>query len=196
MRIGETLRWRSDCLRRDTDSQGTVQRYLAYYVPKTRSYTRKAVPMTMAEVAQEAVDRLVNITDEGRKLALYMETNPPKFYRHANCPDVPDDQVLTPDQVAQALGYLHTKACEDFLRKYTGTYKLTGFTLNSLWQIVLTEHRKLNPYFPYQEKPDGELRPLKMSESLMCFRKLQFGARVRTSPCFLLPSMLTIFESD
>ncbi|WP_367393970.1 integrase [Pseudomonas sp. X4] len=187
MRIGETLRWRTDCLRSDTDSQGTLQRYLAYYVPKTRSYTRKAVPTTMAEVAQEAVDRLTSITDEGRRLARYLETNPAKFYRHDNCPDVPDDQVLTPNQVAQALGYMHAGACEDFLRKYTGTYTLTGFTLNSLWQIVLAEHSKLNPHFPYQEKPDGELKPLKMSESLMCFRKLQLGVRVSTSPVLLAP---------
>lgn len=187
MRIGETLHWRKDCLRTDKDKNGTDQRYLAYYVPKTKSYTRKPVPTTMGEVAQEAVDRLVTITEEGRRLALYMESNPQKFYRHANCPAVPDDQLLTPDQVAQALGFLHTNACEDFLKKYTGNYRLTGFTLDRLWQIVLAEHQKQNPHFPYQEKPTDGLEPLKMSESLMCFRRLQLGARASTSPVLLAP---------
>lgn len=187
MRIGETLRWRTDCLRSDHDKNGDLQRYLAYYVPKTRSYTRKAVPTTMAEVAQEAVDRLVTITTEGRKLALYMETNPTRFYRHANCPDVPDDQELTRDQVAQALGFAHYKACENFIKNHTGNYSQTGFTLDSLWQIVLAEHRSQNPHFPYQEKPKEELKPLKMSESLMCFRRLQLGARAGTSPVLLAP---------
>ncbi len=187
MRIGETLRWSTDCLRTDKDKDGVDQRYLAYYVPKTKSYTRKPVPATMGEVAQEAVDRLAKITREARRLALYMESNPTKFYRHANCPGVPDDQLLTPDQVAQALGFMHPKACEDFLKKYTGTYTLTGFTLDRLWQIVLAEHQKQNPYFPHQEKPTDGLKPLKMSESLICFRRLQLGAHVGTSPVLLAP---------
>ena len=187
MRIGETLHWRTHCLRMEKDKNGVDQRYLAYYVPKTQSYTRKPVPATMGEVAQEAVDRLVAITEEGRRLARYMESSPTKFYRHANCPVVADDQLLTPDQVAQALGFMHPKACEDFLKKYTGNRRLTGFTLDRLWEIVLAEHHKQNPHFPYQEKPTDGLKALKMSESLMCFRRLQLGARAGTSPVLLAP---------
>ncbi|KQO38030.1 integrase [Pseudomonas sp. WS 5011] len=187
MRIGESLRWRTDCLRTDADKNGDPQRYLAYYVPKTRSYTRKGVPTTIAEVAREAIERLISITEEGRRLAVYMETSPKHFYRHSTCPDVPDDQELTRDQVAQALGFMHRKACEDFMRKHTGNYSLTGFTLDSLWEIVLAEHRENNPHFPYQERAQEDLKPLKMSESLMCFRRLQLGARVSTSPVLLAP---------
>lgn len=187
MRIGETLRWRTDCLRSDTDTKGDLQRYLAYYVPKTRSYTRKPIPTTMSEVAQVAVDRLVAITDESRRLALYMESNPIKFYRHATCPDIPDDQELTREQVAQALGFAQRKFCEDFIKKHTGSYSLKGFTLDALWQIVLAQHRIQNPAFPYQEMPNDEIAPLKMSESLMCFRHMQMGVRSSTSPVLLAP---------
>ncbi|TRN90391.1 integrase [Pseudomonas viridiflava] len=187
MRIGETLHWRKDCLRTDKDKNGVDQRYLAYYAPKTKSYVRKAVPTTMGEVAQEAVDRLVEITEEGRRLACYMESNPTKFYRHANCPAVSDDQVMTPKQVSEALGFANTRASEEFLKKYTGNYSLKGFTLDSLWQIVLAEHRKQNPHFPYQEKPTNGLKPLKMSESLMCFQRMQFGVRAGKSPVLLAP---------
>ncbi|HDS1756046.1 integrase [Pseudomonas sp. M5] len=186
MRIGETLRWRTDCLRSEIDKNGVTQKYLAYYVPKTQSYARKPIPATMSEVAIEAIERLRSITEEGRRLARYMESCPTKFYRHSQCPDVPDDQVLTRQQVAQALGYREANVAVDFIKKHTGKASLTGFTLDNLWQMVLTEHKTLNPHFPYQTPLKGAT-PLKMSESLMCFRRKQFGAHHRTSPVLLAP---------
>ncbi|SNB62938.1 hypothetical protein SAMN02745900_01025 [Pseudomonas sp. URIL14HWK12:I8] len=186
MRISEALRWRTDCLRSEIDKDGVIQKYLAYYVPKTQSYTRKPIPATMSEVTREAIERLRAITEEGRRLARYMESAPTKFYRHPNCPDVADDQVLTPKQVAQALGHMKANDCADFIIKHTGKSSLTDFTLDDLWQMVLSEHKILNPHFPYQVPLTG-VTPLKMSESLMCFRRNQFGAQRRTSPVLLAP---------
>ncbi|MDI2146175.1 integrase [Pseudomonas sp. ITA] len=188
MRIGETLRFRTDCLRHDDDKNGERQYYLAYWVPKIQRFARKAIPKTMTEVAKDAIQRLSAITEEGRRLARYLEGNPTRFFRHANCPDVPDNQRLTPTEVVQALGYSHQKNCEDFIRKHTASRSLKGFTLDSLWQIVLAEHRAINPHFPYQEAPDSStLAPLKMSESLLCFRRFQLATRPNTSPVLLLP---------
>ncbi|MEI4523573.1 integrase [Pseudomonas sp. CCNWLW23] len=192
MRFGETLRFRTDCLRDDRDKNGTRQYYLAYWVPKTRQFTRKAVPSTMVEVTIEAISRLTAITEESRRLARYMETIPAKFYRHANCPNVPDDQELTSDQVVNALGFHSRQSCQNYLKEATGKYALKGFTLDTLWQIVLTEHRKLNPHFPYQEALDSSSQPpLKMSESLLCFRRHQLSRHIHTSPVLLAP-----FNSD
>lgn len=188
MRIGETLRLRVDCIGQDRDKDGNLQHYLKYWVPKIAAFDRKPIPTTMVPNAVEAAERLKRITDEGRRLARYMESNPTKFYRHENCPDVPDDQVLTRDQLAQALGFMHRKAVEDFIRKHTGSYSLIGFTLDSLWQIVLCEHRQANPNFPYQEPIDSSPKlPIKMSDSLLCTRRLQFGVRFSTSPVLLAP---------
>ncbi|WP_338513499.1 integrase [Pseudomonas poae] len=188
MRIGETLRFRADCLRDDSDKNGTRQHYLACWVPKTRQFFRKPIPTTMVGVTTEAVKRLSTITSEGRRLAKYMENNPTKFYRHANCPDVPDGQELTPDQVAQALGSPSQGSCVHFIKKYTGRSSLTGFTLDALWQLVLTEHRALNPHFPFQEAPDSSTQPpLKMSESLLCFRRFQLAPMLASSPVLLAP---------
>lgn len=187
-RIGETLRFRTDCLRDDADNNGECQKFLAYWMPKTRQFIRKAIPKTMTDVTTEAIKRLTAITDEGRRLALYMETNPTTFYRHANCPKTPDDQELTPNQVVQALGFARPNACGSFIKRHTGNYSLTGFTLNSLWQIVLTEHRALNPHFPYQEPLMSSVQPpLKMSESLLCFRRFQLASNSGTSPVLLSP---------
>ena len=188
MRFGEILRLRTDCLRDDLDKNGTRQYYLAYWVPKTRQFTRKAIPKTMVEVTIEAINRLTAITEEGRCIARYMETNSAKFYRHANCPNVSDDLELTCDQVVQALGFHNKTSCQDYIKKLTGKYALKGFTLDTLWQLVLTEHRRLNPHFPYQEALDSSSRPpLKMSDSLLCFRRHQLSRQFHTSPLLLAP---------
>ncbi|HBO1833582.1 TPA: integrase [Pseudomonas aeruginosa] len=188
MRISETLRLRPNCLRADNDKNGECQRYFAFWVPKTNQFARKPIPTTMVEVTEEAIKRLSTITEEGRRLARYMETEPSKFYRHANCPDVPDDQELTPDQVWQALGFLTRSSCTSFFKKHTGSYRRTGYTLDELWQLVLAEHRELNPHFPYQEALASSAQPpLRMSESLLCFRSCQLKVRASTSPVLLAP---------
>jgi hypothetical protein len=187
MRIGETGRFRTDCIASDEDKNGKTQYYFQYWVPKIRQYARKPIPEVMAETAIEAVRRLKAITQDGRRLARYLESSPSKFYRHPKCPNVADDMVLTRDQVVEALGFAHKKSVEDFLKKHTGNMRLTGYTLNSLWEIVLAEHRVLNPHFPYQEaSDDSTVQPLKMSESLFCFQRYQFSADKITSPVLLV----------
>tara|TARA_R110000764_G_scaffold112761_10_gene199790 strand:+ start:16152 stop:18221 length:2070 start_codon:yes stop_codon:yes gene_type:complete len=188
MRFGETLRLRVDCLHSEADKNGNDQSYLKYWTPKIKEFVPKAIPATMASNTAMAIKRLIHITEEGRRLARYMEDNPTRFYRHANCPDVPDDQKLTRDQAAAALGFENLGSCEDFIHRHTGRYGTKGFTLDSLWQLVLAEHRQLNPHFPYQELVDSKgNKPLKMSESLICFRRFQFGVRNNTSPVLLIP---------
>lgn len=188
MRIGEILRLRTDCLREDNDRNGERQHFLAYWVPKTQQFDRKGIPKTMIDVTAESIRRLKAITEESRQLARYMETNPEKFYRHANCPDVPDEQELTREQVLQAMGFSNRNYCEHFINARTGSYSLKGLTLNALWRLVLAEHRALNPNFPYQESADSSAQPpLRMSESLFCFRRYQLATRYNTSPVLLAP---------
>jgi len=186
MRIGETLRFRTNCMQHDNDKNGVQQHYLAYWVPKTQEFARKPIPKTMVEITTTAIQRLAKITEEGRALARYLETNPSKFYRHVNCPNVPDDQELTSEQVVQALGYNGRNSCQEFIKRHTGNMSLKGFTLDTLWQMVLAENHENNPHFPYQEAPESSTNPpLKMSESLLCFRRSQLSPRYNTSPVLL-----------
>jgi len=188
MRIAEIIRFRTECIGNDKDKNGAIQYYLKYWVPKTKDFARKPIPAAMAETAIEAIRRLKEITDEGRRLARYMEENPTTFYRHEDCPNVPDDKILTGAEVAQALGYKDARSCTDYIRSRTGKYSIAGFTLNSLWQIVLQDHRESNPHFPYQQPTNGEnVRPLKMSDSLLCCRRDQFSVGRKTSPVLLAP---------
>ncbi|MFK8082500.1 MAG: hypothetical protein AB8B97_19645 [Granulosicoccus sp.] len=196
MRISEVLRLRTDCIASDTDQNGNTHYYLTYWVPKTRQFDRKPIPTTMAPSALQALERLKQITDEGRRLARYMETNPTEFYRHAGCPDIDDDKDLTRDQVAQALGFANRKSSEDFILRHTGKRALTGFTLNSLWQIVLAEHKQSNPHFPFRQSGDAEAKtPLRMSDSLLCFFRLQLSVRNTTSPVLLAPFNKDFFSN-
>ncbi|MYM39796.1 integrase [Duganella qianjiadongensis] len=187
-RIMETVRFRIDCLASDQDKNGKTQYYLKYWVPKINSFARKPIPETMAETAIEAIRRLTEVTEAGRRLARHMETHPTKFYRHAKCPNVAANQVLTPEQVMHALGFAKISSAQAFVKTWTGSYKLSGLTLDSLWQIVIKVHQELNPYFPYQEPTvKGEVTPLKMSESLLCCLRSQFATTLATSPVLLAP---------
>lgn len=186
MRIGETLRLRIDCFKDDKDKNGNRQHYLSYWAPKTQEFTKKPIPKTISSVTKESIERILKITEPGRKLAKYMETNPKKFYRHPNCPNVPEDQVLTAEQVTQALGFSAPGSTQSFMKRHTGKSALTGHTLSDLWKMVLEEHRKLNPFFPFQECPDSSSQPpIKMSESLLCFCRNQLVRRGATSPVLL-----------
>lgn len=188
MRIMEAVRFRTDCLASDEDKDGKTQYYLKYWVPKINAFARKPIPQTMADTAIEALRRLSEMTNEARRLARYMETSPTKFYPHAACPAVPANHPLTREQVVQALGFTSLGSAENYLKKMTGSQALTGHTLDSLWQIVLKDHRQSNPHFPYQEAVvEGALPPLKMSDSLLCCLRYQFSTEYSTSPVLLAP---------
>ncbi len=189
MRINEVLHFRTTPLRKEKDTSRDDQFYLSYWVPKNGKYVRKEIPAVMAGHAQEAVRRLAVITEESRNLARHFESGLDRFYRHKDCPDIPDDHELTRDQVVMALGFNCRGSAEDYILKHTGSYSLVGWNLDSLWQLVLADHHKKNPYFPYQINPSSSTagKPLKMSESLMCFRYQQLSTRNKTSPVLLAP---------
>jgi hypothetical protein len=196
MRINEILYLRVNPLREEFDSKGNKQLYINYWVPKNGRYVRKEIPEVMADLTREAVRRLTLITDESRHLALHMEKHPGWFYRHANCPRVQDDQELTPAELAQALDFKYSKSVQSFIFRCTGKYNYRGWTLNSLWQLILTEHKKLNPYFPYQVDPADSTnnKPLKMSESLFCFRYQQLSTRNQASAVLLAPTNRDLYS--
>lgn len=58
----------------------------------------------MVGVAKTAIARTKMLSENARQLAKWIEIHPDKFYRHANCPDVADDEPLTMEQSCMALG--------------------------------------------------------------------------------------------
>ena len=64
----------------------------------------KWIPDAMVSLAEEAIRRVRNMTDEARRIAAWLEDHPNKFYRHPACPDAADDQPLSIREAAAALG--------------------------------------------------------------------------------------------
>lgn len=149
----------------------------------------------MVPAAQIALDRLKSMTEEARNLARWMED--PKtgnrFYRHANCPVVEDDEPLAVEQVCLALG-LSVRFPRQVLSSVGLSCADHSYSLNDLWtNHILPQHQKDFPRFPYineKEAAKGKKGGLKFSEALFCMRSNQLHLRRGTSPVRLwMPSL-------
>ncbi len=197
MRVAEVLRLTTNCLQTDLDKNGQTQYYLNYWVPKINAYDKKAIPATMAPIAIEAIKRLLKITHKARELAKYYEGSPTSFYRHDLCPEIGNYDAMTRNQIADAVGYKYNDSVMHLIQIHLGTKSIEGLTLSKLWnEVVIPEHKKLNPHFPYQEGLESsQSKPPKMSDCLLCFRNFQFHSRNITSPilvCGFTPAQFTL----
>lgn len=182
------------------DQEGDLQYGFRYRSFKTRQGTRiKHVPEAWVPIAKEAIRRLRNITEEPRAFARYAEQQlnlrqkdpsaPLRFYRHSGCPSVPDDQPLTAEQVAAALGS-NCKHAYGFLRSKGLSGKSGTYTLNSLWRWVLDQ---LPPGFPYVEGIKN--KRLKYSEALFCMHANQLKKGVAPNPISVwVPDLSTLYR--
>lgn len=123
----------------------------------------KWVPTAMVSLAKEAIRRLRAMTDEARRIALWYEKNPDKFYRHLDCPNVADDDYLTVIQRIQALGQNDNRVTKS-------KYK----TLSLLQQYIMEKQPKDFPWFDKERK-------IKCSEALFCLQLNQLGPKRATS---------------
>jgi hypothetical protein len=187
-RISELSDLRVGCLRDGKDMAGSTYHYLGGY-ESSKGYGRnkKSIPSAMVSVAATALDRLARLSYEGRRLAEYIETGPGKFYRHAQCPSVPDDQLLSSSQACEALGLATLRANHTFKswlvanNAYFGT--TVGFSLNNLWRIVIT-NQKIRPDengFIWQNRA----KLIRAKDSLFCMTWGALSERVGTSPVTL-----------
>ena len=125
----------------------------------------------MEEVGKTAFARLKALTEPGRALARWIEQFPDRFYRHESCPDVPEDQPLTMQQAATALG-MCSKTRKDGSTALSNR-KLTPrdgvHTLKSLWQHELARLPKDFPWLDREKK-------IRFSEALFCTLRNQMHA--------------------
>lgn len=170
-RISEVLALPVDCEVFEKDNKG-IERYgWRFYSGKGYEGDIKWIPTVMVEIAKTAVGRAKDLSFEARKLSKWIENNPNNFYRHNNCPKVPDDYPLTMAQVCQALGLPY----ENKSNIYTGmkNRKLDPcdgvHTLNSLWIHV---KERLPDSFPWFDKERG----VKFSNALFSINTNQFHA--------------------
>lgn len=189
MRIAEKLRLSLTSLQSEKDKNGDPQWHLHYYSTKNKKMVTKGIPATMAGHCREAFKRLENASQDGRNLALYLESGSTAFYPHPGVPDVHPDQLLTKFEVVAALGRPSVASADNLMKNIMGSHKLEGWTLNTLWEVIRRYNLKVNPFFPYQVDPNlHKIKPPKMSESLLCFLKLQFSPFRATHAVILAPT--------
>lgn len=191
-RIEEILHLPVDCEIEECDSKGIMRYGWRFFSGKGYEGNIKWIPTVMVPVAKEAVRRIRAMTEEGRKLARWMEETPSQPYRHAQCPDVPDDQPLTVFQACEFLGLAHQtrRNCTSSL----GILKLhtvdgTNTTLSSLWEQI---KQRQPEGFPWLSKEKG----IKYSNAMFCMTRNVLHSQRGVSPVILWVPDGTVFNSD
>ncbi|HHT1516435.1 TPA: integrase [Enterobacter hormaechei] len=190
-RISEVLALSVDCEVFETDREG-IERYgWRFFSGKGYEGDIKWIPTMMASVAKTAVARAKKLSENARQLAKWVEKNPNKFYRHADCPNVADDEPLTMEQACMALGLVceSKKQCRTSLYNRGLTQKDGAHTLKSLWQHAMT---RLPGDFPWFDKDKG----IKCSNALFALNVNQFHGNRGCIPIELHKPTNNFFNND
>jgi hypothetical protein len=190
-RITEVLELPVDCEVEEKDSKGVMRYGWRFYSGKGYGADIKWIPTEMVGIAKEAVIRITELTAESRRVANWVEKNPAKFYRHANCPNVADDQLLTAVQVCQALGLVcNTKhKAQSSLTPMKFEKKDLTYTLNDLWQYALSRQPENFPWLCKEKN-------IKYSNALFCMTKNLIGSQRGTSPVIPWAPSNNVFNYD
>jgi len=197
-RISEVQELPINCLHREPDPKTGVQRLgLRFYSGKGYESDIKWIPTVMIDVVEEAVRRLSELSEPGRKLARWLEAHPDKFYRHEDCPSVAENHPLTPEQALAALGVLPgisaLSTLTQRLKSYSPFgefYKKNGFvTLAFLNQYV---HSLLPKGWPWLNKE----RHIKYADALCCYRRNEFREDLSTSAVIVWAPGKSTFVTD
>lgn len=193
-RVTEVQDLQVNCLHLDTDGKGIERLGLRFYAGKGYGSDIKWLPTVFTDVAAEAVRRLTELSAAGRTLAKWYEDHPDKFYRHENCPSVPENYPLTNDQACMALGIgSDAGRLDKYFAKYK-PYQALKQKGESLTLAFLNEycHSQLPVGWPWKNRD----RNIKYSEALCCFRAQELHADFRPSPIKLWVPGKSTFTTD
>lgn len=179
-RISEILALPVDCEVWQTKKDGSKAYGWRFQPGKGGTPCIKWIPDAMSSIAQEAISRIRNLTNEARKIAQWYEDQPNLFYRHQNCPDAAEDQPLTAKEAAIALGIpVENKHYYPYqLQRFGLSFKDGANTLAMLNQWVIT---KLPKDFPWFDKD----RDIKFSQALFCLQAKQLRTDMPKSPIMI-----------
>lgn len=162
-RISEVLSLHVNCEVHEKRRDGSEAYGIRFLPGKGAPPQIKWVPTAMVSLAKEAIERIRTMTDEARRIALWYEKNPDKFYKHPDCPNVANDDYLTVKQRIQALGHHNNRVTKS---KY--------MTLSLLQQHIMSKQPKDFPWFDKERK-------IKCSEALFCLQLNQLSPKRATS---------------
>ena len=195
-RITEVQELPLNVFHREKDNKGVEHLGLRFFAGKGFGWDIKFIPEYIEDITEEAIRRLIDLSAEGRALARWYETNPSEFYRHDECPNVPEDAPLTDREVCLALGInvdTDRSNIDAYFKKYAPYQQLkkrreplTLEFLNSYCHSVLPKG------FPWLDVE----RKLKYSEALCCYRAHEFRLDLTTSRVKLWVPGKSLFSTD
>lgn len=175
-----------NCLHKEKDRNGMERLGFRFDAGKGYGAEIKWISSPFVEIAEQAVQRLKELTDNARQLAKWLEEKPEQFYRHSNCPNVNEDTPLTLLQACDALGIVipNRKAGEansklkQFFKSYT-PYAQSDPSRSFLTLRFLNEyvHSQLPEGWPWKNKE----RQIKWSNSLFCMNFHELNIQKNTS---------------
>lgn len=189
-RITEVLQLPVDCEVEEMDSKGMLRYGWRFHAGKGFGADIKWIPTEMVGIAKEAVKRITILTNESRQLAKWIESNSNKFYRHAQCPEVADNESLTAMQACKALGlveHIEKHAKCNLLTRFGKSNKV--YTLNQLWHYALSRQPEGLPWLSKERK-------IKYSNALFCMQLNMFHSVKNTSPIILWTPDVNVFNND
>ncbi|MNJ23869.1 hypothetical protein D3C77_182650 [compost metagenome] len=199
-RITEVQDLPVNCLHRETDHKGVERVGLRFYAGKGFASDIKWLPTPMVQIAEEAVRRLTEMSEPGRKLAKWLETNPDKFYRHENCANVDEDQPLTSAQACLAIGFdpgerpsdshFRLKNGMKSYEPFSAFYAENGYVTLRLLNGYM--HSKLPKGWPWM----NEERRIKYSDALCCFRQNELRMDMPPRPIIVWAPGKSTFTTD
>lgn len=193
-RVSEVQDLPVNCLHLETDGNGVERLGLRFYAGKGYGSDIKWIPTVFKDIATEAVRRLTELSSPGRALARWYEDKPGKFYRHENCPKVPEDHPLTDEQACMALGIKQSRwALNQMLSKYP-PYRTLRSKGEPLTLAFLNDYcySKLPVEWPWKNRE----RNIKYSDALCCFREHEFRTDYSSSPVKIWGTGKSTFTTD
>lgn len=183
-----------NCLHSEIDTKGVERLGLRFYAGKGYGADIKWVSTVTREIAVEAVRRLSEMSEEGRRLATWYETQPDKFYRHVDCPNVGELDPLTDEQAAMALGLsVEHLNLSPYFKGYE-PYQILKAKGEPLTLAFLNRfaHSQLPEGWPWKNKE----RHIRYSQALCCFRRHEMHLDRTTSPLLLWTPGKSTFTTD
>ncbi|TKB02000.1 hypothetical protein E5672_16000 [Alteromonas portus] len=163
-RTGELLELRHNCLVRKEKVSGGDELFLNIYGEKGFGHHDKPIPATMADLCEEAINRVRKISEKPRELAKFLEENPNQYPPVDGLKSQRQDQYLTFSDALLALGLSRGRSAKSTLNAWV---KRTLQSINN-YSRQSNRQRSIDILDEYQrsvkENPDSNFTSLTLKK--------------------------------
>ena len=177
-RISEVMELPLDCEVFQKGLDGSAKYGLRWWPAKGALPQVKWIIPSMAEVVQEAIEKIRKFTKPAREIAKWYEANPSKLYLPEHLQHLRDKELLSKNEISEIVGLPMEKGAAV---SFIATHKVRKIIIDRALFVTFEDLEKaltsiLPKNFPY---PDGNKR-MKFSETLFLSRINEFNDRKPT----------------